>query len=55
MEVGDTVALVGNEAFRGTIVQMPRSVGRKRPRALVQSLQGQQWLFIDELKKVESE
>ena len=55
MDVGDTVTLVNNDVFRGTIVQMPRSVGRKRPRALVQSLQGQQWMFIDELKKVESE
>ncbi len=53
MSVGDTVTKVNDDTFRGTIVQMPRSVGRKRPRALVASLVGEAWVPVDELKKVE--
>jgi hypothetical protein len=54
MEIGDTVTKTSDAAFRGTVVQLPRSVGRKRPRALVASLGGESWLHVDELKKVES-
>jgi hypothetical protein len=55
MEVGDTVTKSGDTNFRGTVVQMPRSVGRKRPRALVASVSGEAWLFVDELRKVGSD
>ncbi len=49
MEIGDTVTKTADAQFRGTIVQMPRSVGRKRPRALVASLGGENWVPLDEL------
>ncbi len=55
MSVGDTVTKLGDDTFRGTIVQLPRSVGRKRPRALVASLGGEAWMPLDELKKVETD
>lgn len=55
MDVGDTVTKASDANFRGTIVQLPRSVGRKRPRALVASLTGEAWVFVDELRKVESD
>jgi len=55
MDVGVTVTKVSDSSFRGTIVQLPRSIGRKRPRALVASLAGQEWMPIDELRRVESE
>ncbi len=55
MSVGDTVTKVSDDAFRGTIVQLPRSVGRKRPRALVATLSGETWGFMDELKKIEND
>lgn len=50
MEIGDTVTKTSDPNFRGTIIQLPRSVGRKRPRALVASLGGEQWLHLDELR-----
>lgn len=53
MDVGDTVTKVSDESFRGTIVQLPRSVGRKRPRARVASLGGEAWVPLDELKVVQ--
>ena len=49
VEIGDTVTKTSDAQFRGTIVQLPRSVGRKRPRALVASLGAQEWLHLDEL------
>lgn len=49
MEVGDTVTRTSDPNFRGTVVQLPRSVGRKRPRALIASLNGETWVPIDEL------
>ncbi len=55
MTVGDTVTKISDESFRGTIVQLPRSVGRKQPRALVASLGGEAWMPMDELKKVETD
>lgn len=55
MTVGDTVTKVSDSSFRGTVVQMPRSVGRKRPRALIASLGGEAWVFLDELRKVDPE
>jgi hypothetical protein len=54
MNVGDTVSTVVDPNFRGTVVQLPRSVGRKRPRALVQYQGGERWFFMDELKEVAS-
>ncbi len=53
MEVGDTVTKASDPTFQGTVVQMPRSVGRKRPRALIASLSGESWLFVDELRTVQ--
>ena len=50
MEIGDTVTKTSDTTFRGTVIQLPRSVGRKRPRALVASLGGEQWLHLDELR-----
>ena len=44
MEPGDTVTLASDTTFRGTLVRMPRSVGRSQPRALVQSQLGEQWI-----------
>jgi hypothetical protein len=55
MDVGDTVTKSSDSTFRGTIVQLPRSVGRKRPRALVASLAGEAWMPLDELKVVQPE
>lgn len=55
MDVGDTVTKTSDSTFRGTIVQLPRSVGRKRPRALVASLAGEAWMPLDELRKVEND
>jgi hypothetical protein len=55
MNVGDTVSLTVDPNFRGTLVQLPRSVGRKRARALVQYQGGEKWFFMDELKEVASE
>ncbi len=49
MEIGDTVTKTSDPNFRGTLVQLPRSVGRKRPRALVASLNGEAWVHLDEL------
>jgi len=49
MDVGDTVTKVSDASFRGTVVQLPRSVGRKRPRALIASLTGEAWMPVDEL------
>lgn len=53
MSVGDTVTKLADDSFRGTIVQLPRSIGRKRPRVLVASLDGESWIHLDELKKIE--
>lgn len=53
MEPGDTVTLASDMTFRGTLVRLPRSVGRKRPRALVQSQLGEQWIPVDELRPVQ--
>ena len=50
MEIGDTVTKTSDPNFRGTVIQLPRSVGRKRPRALVASLGGEQWVPLDELR-----
>jgi hypothetical protein len=55
VDIGDTVTKVSDDTFRGTIVQLPRSIGRKRPRALVASLTGETWVHLDELKKVETD
>ena len=55
MDIGDTVTKTSDAQFRGTVVQLPRSVGRKRPRALIASLNGEAWLFVDDLKKVEAD
>ena len=55
MEIGDTVTKTSDPNFRGTVVQLPRSVGRKRPRALVASLGGEQWLHLDELRPTPNE
>lgn len=53
MEIGDAVILP--DGSQGTIMQMPRSVGRKRPRVLVNALSGEQWVHLDELKEVPRE
>jgi hypothetical protein len=53
MSAGDSVTKLADDSFRGTIIRLPRSVGRKRPRALVASLDGESWIHLDELKKVE--
>ena len=53
MEPGDTVTLASDSTFRGTLVRLPRSVGRKAPRALVQSQLGEQWIPISELLPVQ--
>lgn len=55
MNVGDTVALTVDPNFRGTLVQLPRSVGRKRPRVLVQYQGGEKWFFMDELVEAKNE
>ncbi len=55
METGDTVGLAGDPSFRGTILQMPRSVGRKSPRALVGFQGGERWIPVSELRKVEEQ
>jgi hypothetical protein len=55
VNVGDTVTKTSDDTFRGTIVQLPRSIGRKRPRVLVASLAGETWMPLDELKKVETD
>lgn len=55
MEPGDTVTLASDMTFRGTLVRLPRSVGRKRPRALVQSQLGEQWIPVDELRPAPTE
>jgi hypothetical protein len=55
MDVGDPVTKTSDDTFRGTIVQLPRSIGRKRPRALVATLSGESWVPLDELKKVDSD
>lgn len=49
MEVGDTVTKVSDATFRGTVVQLPRSIGRSRPRAQIASVNGNEWLHVDEL------
>lgn len=55
IDTGDTVTKVSDPSFRGTVTQLPRSIGRKRPRALVTSLSGSEWVHIDDLRKVEPE
>lgn len=55
MDIGDTVTRASDAQFRGTVVQLPRSVGRERPRALVASLNGEAWIPVDELRKVETD
>lgn len=55
MDIGDTVTRASDSQFRGTVVQLPRSVGRKRPRALIASINGEAWIPVDELRKVESD
>lgn len=55
MEVGDTVSLASDKTFLGTVVKVPASVGRKRPRVLVRSQSGEQWFHMDELVAVTPE
>jgi hypothetical protein len=52
MKEGDQVAL-GNLTV--TLVKLPRSAGRSRPRALVSIDGAQQWVFMDELKELPDE
>lgn len=53
MDVGDEVTLFNESSVRGVIAQLPRSEGRKRPRALVSFEGGQRWVHVDELTKAE--
>ena len=47
-------ALLGTEQV--LVLKLPRSEGRKRPRALVQKANGDEmWVFMDELKEVPNE
>ncbi len=55
MEVGDTVALASDKDFRGTVVKLPGSIGRKRPRVLIRTISGEQWLYMDELVAIQPE
>lgn len=48
---GDPVLLI--DGTQGTLLKLPRSEGRKRPRALVQLLSEQRWVHLDELKAIE--
>ena len=52
MKEGDQVAL-GNLTV--TLVKLPRSSGRSRPRALVSIDGAQQWVHVDELKEIPDE
>lgn len=54
IEVGDSVTLVSDPTFQGTLVKLPRSIGRKRARALVTSTLGEQWVFLDELRPAQT-
>jgi hypothetical protein len=53
MTEGDPVVLT--DGTQGTLLKLPRSEGRKRPRALVQLLNEQRWVHLDELKTVEAQ
>lgn len=55
MEVGDTVTLASDSTFRGTLVRVPRNVGRRSPRVLVQSTKGEEWLLLGDLRPVQSD
>jgi len=48
MDIGDQV-LTPNGL--GTIKRLPRSEGRKRPRVLVATTEGDLWFHLDELKE----
>lgn len=50
MSPGDTVLFSGEKV---TLQKLPRSEGRKRPRAEVKRTNGDtMWVFVDELKEV---
>jgi hypothetical protein len=51
MDIGDPVVLADGTA--AVLLKLPRSEGRKRPRVLVATLNGEQWVPLDELKKRE--
>ena len=53
MEPNDPVVL--QDGTPAILKQVPRCVGRKRQRALVTTLQGDKWVFLDELKAAENQ
>lgn len=52
MTLGDRVCLADAPYIQGTIIRLPRSEGRKRPRCVIQTDDGERWFFLDELKPV---
>jgi hypothetical protein len=53
MNEGDTVVL--QDGSQGVLLKMPRSEGRKSPRALVQTIHGENWVPVADLKTLENE
>lgn len=53
MTLGDEVKLNYAPDVTGTIVKMPRSEGRKRPRCVIRTPEGdERWVHLDELSVV---
>ena len=53
MKEGSTVLLP--DGSQATLIRLPQSKGRKRPRALVSIGGNEVWVFVDELKEVPDE
>lgn len=54
MTAGDPVTLAEDRSVKATIVRLPRSEGRKRPRVLIKTDQGvEMWVHVDELAPAE--
>jgi len=55
MQPGDPVTLVSDRAVKATIIRLPRSEGRNRPRVLIKTDQGvEMWVHVDELMPLEA-
>lgn len=49
MEEGSRVALKDIPYIQGTVKKLPRSVGRTKPRCLIETEDGERWVGVDEL------
>lgn len=55
MTEGDRVSLNDAPYITGVVIKLPRSEGRKRPRCVVKTEDGERWFFVDELSVISAE